>query len=125
MNNTIVYAGRDLEAMSFAVNYHKWILDEFRPFLGSRVTEVGAGTGSFSELLLGENPQNLTLVEPSKMFDFLKKNISRLETKTSVNFHRGIFTELAETIAERQKPDSIVYVNVFDSLCKCIGAYRR
>ena len=49
---SVIYNGRDLEAMSFAVNYHHWILNEFRPFLGRRIVEVGAGTGGFSELLV-------------------------------------------------------------------------
>jgi hypothetical protein len=46
------YEGKDLEAMTFARNYHKWILDKFKSFLGKKVAEVGAGSGSFSELLL-------------------------------------------------------------------------
>ena len=64
MSKKVVYVGKDLEAMSFAVNYHKWILEEFRPFLGKRLVEVGAGTGSFSEMLIGENPEDLALIEP-------------------------------------------------------------
>ncbi len=59
------YAGKDLEAMSFAVNYHRWILSIFEPYLGKRVVEVGAGTGSFSELLLEQRLESLALVEPS------------------------------------------------------------
>jgi len=57
MSERVVYVGKYLEAMSFAVNYHNWILDEFRPFLGANVVEVGSGTGSFSELLLREKPK--------------------------------------------------------------------
>ena len=43
------YFGRELEAMAFAVNYHKWIIDESRSYLGGSVAEVGAGTGNFSK----------------------------------------------------------------------------
>ena len=50
--HTIEYAGKDLEAMAFAMNYHRWIIDEFEPFLGETVTEVGAGMGSVSKLLV-------------------------------------------------------------------------
>ena len=71
MTEHVEYPGRDLEAMSFAVNYHKWILNEFRPYLGKSVVEVGAGTGSFSELLIEERIERLTLIEPSAMFDVL------------------------------------------------------
>lgn len=116
MNNTVLYVGRDLESMVFAINYHKWIVDEFRPFLGNHFLEVGAGTGLFSELLLQENPQTLSLVEPSKMFDFLKRNISQLTTETSISFYQSIFTEVADIIAEQQRPDSIVYVNVLEHI---------
>jgi precorrin-6B methylase 2 len=48
----VVYVGRDLEAMSFAENYHRWILESLKPQLGTRLVEVGAGSGSFSDLLL-------------------------------------------------------------------------
>src|SRR4051812_30371942 len=53
------YPGRELESMVFAANYHRWILDIFRPYLGKRIVEVGAGSGSFSELLLETRPERL------------------------------------------------------------------
>ena len=51
MADAAAYAGRDLESMSFARNYHRWILDTFAPYLGTRLVEVGAGSGSFSRLI--------------------------------------------------------------------------
>ena len=116
MSKEVVYVGKDLEAMSFAVNYHRWILDEFRPFLGKRAVEVGAGTGLFSELLLEENLDTLSLVEPSEMFEHLRKNISPIETRTEVNFHQSIFAGVHRQIAVDYKPDSIIYVNVLEHI---------
>jgi 16S rRNA A1518/A1519 N6-dimethyltransferase RsmA/KsgA/DIM1 with predicted DNA glycosylase/AP lyase activity len=58
------YFGRDLEAMSFAVNYHRWIIREFKPYLGRRAAEVGAGAGNFTALLL-EHLDAVTAFEPS------------------------------------------------------------
>src|SRR5579883_3133773 len=49
----LLYPGRDLEAMSFARNYHDWVLAELAPWLKGRVAEIGAGAGNFSQLLLG------------------------------------------------------------------------
>ena len=112
MSEPTVYIGKDLEAMSFAVNYHRWILGEFRPFLGRRLLEVGAGTGAFSELLLRENPESLILVEPSEMFDALQKNISPSETGTKITFYQTTFAQ----IAARVEPDSIIYVNVLEHI---------
>ncbi|HEY0458691.1 MAG TPA: class I SAM-dependent methyltransferase [Pyrinomonadaceae bacterium] len=114
MNKKVVYVGKDLEAMSFAVNYHKWILEEFRPFLGKKLVEVGAGTGSFSAMLLAEKPENLALVEPSEMFGALEQNISQLESKTVVNYYNAIFSEAAGNL--EQQPDTIIYVNVLEHI---------
>jgi SAM-dependent methyltransferase len=115
MSKQVVYVGKDLEAMSFAVNYHKWILDEFRPFLGKRLVEVGAGTGSFSELLLAEKPDSMSIVEPSEMFGFLEQNVGQIETGAQIDLHRAIFAEVRTKIAERM-PDSILYVNVLEHI---------
>lgn len=116
MSETVVYIGKDLEAMSFAVNYHRWILEEFRPFLGTRIVEVGAGTGLFSQLLLEHELQSLSLIEPSKMFEYLTSNVAEVKTKTLIKTYQTIFTDVAETIKENQKPDSIIYVNVLEHI---------
>jgi SAM-dependent methyltransferase len=116
MTEKIAYVGKDLEAMSFAVNYHKWILDEFRPFLGKRVVEVGAGTGSFSELILQESIDSLSLVEPSEMFESLTTNVDQIKNNTRVDFYKSIFSEVAAEILDKQKPDSIIYVNVMEHI---------
>lgn len=116
MSEKIVYVGKDLEVMSFAVNYHKWILDEFRPFLGKKFIEVGAGTGSFSELLLDEKPETLTMVEPSEMFAQLKENISQIKTGATLTFHQEIFAQARARIDADERPDSIIYVNVLEHI---------
>jgi SAM-dependent methyltransferase len=110
----VVYAGKDLEAMSFAVNYHKWILADFRPHLGRNFVEVGAGTGDFSVLLLSENPDTLTVVEPSEMFDHLSRNVT--SDSVSVRFHKNIFADVTAEISQTQRPDTILYVNVLEHI---------
>jgi SAM-dependent methyltransferase len=116
MSETVVYIGKDLEAMSFAVNYHRWILEEFRPFLGKRIVEVGAGTGSFSKLLIESEPHSLSLVEPSKMYEYLTANIAQMKTDTTVKTYQSIFTGIADEIKQNQNPDSIIYVNVLEHI---------
>jgi len=59
------YPGRDLEAMSSAVRYHRDILRIFAPYLGDRILEVGAGSGNISGLLLERQPSHLYALEPS------------------------------------------------------------
>ena len=105
------YFGRDLEAMSFAKNYYKWIINEFKPYFGQSLAEVGAGTGNFSELLI-EHIKHLVAFEPSEnMYPLLKERFSknlRVETINSTfssecsNF-KGYF-------------DTIIYVNVLEHI---------
>ena len=116
MADPSVYVGKDLEAMSFAINYHKWILDELKPFTGQHVVEVGAGTGSFSELLLELKPQSLALVEPSEMFFSLEKNIANRTGETDLSLLNTVFTDAAGTNAAKQRPDTVIYVNVLEHI---------
>ncbi|HKP67881.1 MAG TPA: class I SAM-dependent methyltransferase [Pyrinomonadaceae bacterium] len=112
----IEYVGKDLEAMSFADSYHRWILDLMRPYVGRSMVEVGAGTGSFSELLLTLKPDSLAMVEPSEMFTELKANISSRAGLPTVTFHNNIFSNVAADIAEAGPPDSISYINVLEHI---------
>ncbi len=106
------YFGHDLEVMSFAHNYHQWIFDEFRPFLGNHLLEVGAGTGDFSQLLLQSEPLSLTVVEPSaNMFPLLEKKLkNELQTIKLQAFFGDIYQSLV------LQPDTIIYVNVLEHI---------
>lgn len=116
MSKKVVYVGKDLEAMSFAVNYHRWILDEFRHLLGKHVVEVGAGTGSFSEMVLETKPKTLALVEPSDLYRDLTANVSPNGSGTKIDFYNAVFSAVAAEITAKQKPDSIIYVNVLEHI---------
>lgn len=103
--------------MSFAENYHRWILEIFRPYLGRRVVEVGAGTGAMSELLLEGEIDSLALVEPSaEMFQRLCERTARLNVSASVATYNEVFARVADEIKEAINPDSVVYVNVLEHI---------
>lgn len=104
------YFGRDLEAMSFATNYHKWIIDEFKPYLGDKTAEVGAGTGNFSELLIDEHIKHLVAFEPSaNIYPFLKDRLSENSKIETINRFFG-----DECYNFEKCFDSVVYVNVLE-----------
>ncbi len=42
----------DLESLVGLANYHAWILDEIRPYLRTRLVEIGGGLGTFTKLLV-------------------------------------------------------------------------
>lgn len=122
ISKTPEYFGKDLEAMSFAINYHKWILSEFFPYLGNSVAEVGAGTGSFSELLLETRIKSLKAFEPSKnMYPLLEKKLGQYERAEAVNGFFGS-TEVEEQF------DTVMYINVLehieDDYSELVNAYN-
>lgn len=104
------YFGKDLEAMSFAINYSNWILSEFQPYLGDNIAEIGAGAGNFSKLLLKTRIKTLTAFEPSdNMFPLLDKAISHDVRATTVNdFFDGNNYD--------SKFNSILYINVLEHI---------
>jgi SAM-dependent methyltransferase len=107
------YPGRDLEAMSFARRYHRWIVEIFQPFLLGKVVEVGAGSGSFSEFLLDAGVKDLVVVEPSsEMFQLLKQNLA--EADATIEFHQDFFVNVAPKL--KPAPSAIVYVNVMEHI---------
>ena len=120
LSDNFVYPGRELEGMDCASNYHEWILARFKPFLGKRLVEVGAGLGSFSRLILSQHVcQTLSLVEPSKeMFEKLSAIAGGLDTAAQIHTYQGTFLQSAAMISARCAPDSIIYVNVLEHIAE-------
>lgn len=119
MSESFAYSGRELESMAEAANYHRWILDFFKPYLGQHLVEVGAGLGSVSELILGRHScQTLSLVEPSEvMYQTLVARAQQLNnTRTEVKAFHGTFPALALQIKALQEPDSVLYINVLEHI---------
>lgn len=113
------YPGRELEAMSFADNYHRWIVDELSPYLGARVAEVGAGIGSVSALLLEKPIEHLEAYEPSaNMFPRLAARLAGEPRARAVNGFFGMG-------AAPERFDSIAYINVLEHIEDDAGELRR
>lgn len=107
---SFTYTGTELDAMAEAHNYCRWIMQYFRPYLGERVVEIGAGTGTFSELLLDSGQiADLVLFEAaSNVFPTLRQ---RFENRPA-RLHLGYFDPslLAAPV------DSVVLVNVLEHI---------
>lgn len=116
MAEKLTYPGRDLEAMNFAHAYHRWIVGEFKPFIGKRIVEVGAGSGSFSKMLLETQPDVFIGVEPAaEMYPLLRKVLAE-EIRSSTHSYRDFFAEVQDEIKKKFHPDTIVYVNVLEHI---------
>ena len=112
IENPAVYFGKDLEAMSFALNYHQWIADEFSPYIGPCAAEVGAGTGNFSEFVLQRGAKKLFAFEPSSnMYPLLRE---RFISDNRVEVRNSLFVDSNSEFVESF--DSVLYVNVLEHI---------
>lgn len=104
------YPGKELEALSVAVNYHRWIVDEIEPYLGRDVAEVGAGVGSVSQLILEKDVARLFAFEPSSnMYPLLADNLASEKRARTIN----------DIFSMRYEPaglDSVLYINVLEHI---------
>lgn len=112
MPEEIRYFGRDLEAMAQARNLPHWILGQFRPFVGRRVVEAGAGCGNFTPLIAGMGPERLLCVEPSaNMIAALRQRIAALPPAVAIE---GTLADVPRRIDWR--PDTVFYINVLEHI---------
>jgi SAM-dependent methyltransferase len=102
------YPGKELEAMSSAVNYHRWIIDEFAPYLQGDVAEVGAGIGTMSQLILANPVRQLHAFEPSSnMFPKLAEGLRGEPRAVAVNDFFG-------PKQAGKGFDTVLYINVLE-----------
>ncbi|MFC1720088.1 class I SAM-dependent methyltransferase [Pseudomonadota bacterium] len=104
------YPGKELEVMSFAKNYHRWIIEEVTPFLGKTAVEVGAGMGDLSDLFLKAGVNHLYAFEPSvKLYACIQ---DRFKNETRVSVKNDFFN------AEKSPPgiNSVSYINVLEHI---------
>lgn len=108
--------------MSFAVNYHKWIVNELEPFLGNTVVEVGAGRGDLSTLLLQTGLKKLFVFEPSSNL------FPVLQAKVEGQFRIKAINKFFSSDLVPNTIDSVLYINVLehieDDRAELLNAYR-
>ena len=110
LNNSVFsYAGTELTALVQAQNYYRWILSQFRPYVGPRTIEVGAGIGTFSQLLLARTAiEQLIVVEPARnLFLQLQQRLSGNPRVTLVHGH-------LEDLPAPVSADSAILINVLE-----------
>ena len=117
-NSAFAHARRELEAMSEASNYQRWILRIFAPYLGRHLVEVGAGPGSFSELVLSHHDcETLGLVEPSGEMDKqLDARAHGMPSSPRVDTYHASFPEAAPLIKAKHSVDWLFTATCWSTL---------
>jgi SAM-dependent methyltransferase len=105
------YSGSELDAMSEARNYYKWILRLAGPFIGSKVVEVGAGTGNFAAAMLRQIAvSELMLVEPAG--NLFPRLAERFEADGRVKVLQGYLGDCPSL----RGVDSVIAINVIEHI---------
>lgn len=113
-----------LESLARMDNYYRWILQEFEPYLGKRVLEIGAGSGTFSSMLLtAQVVERLWLVEPDA--GLAEELTARFAGETKVTVLRLAAEELTVELLTGLQLDAIVMVNVLEHIEDDLALLRR
>jgi SAM-dependent methyltransferase len=116
-----LYASDELEAMSHAENYFRWIVAQWQPYLRGSVVEVGAGTGNFSTHVMAEPVDRLVLVEPAKnLFHQLQH---RFGAHDRVELRRGVLDDWLDEL-KRSRVDAVLSVNVLEHIPEDVHVLR-
>lgn len=117
---SVEYAGADLEALQVLRQYRDWILNEFKPHLSGAAVEIGAGIGSYSELLL-KFVSSLDLVEPSAL------QFRHLEQRFLGDPRIRVLQAGAEAWAQAapsESRDTIIMINVLEHISDDVQTLR-
>ena len=103
----------ELELMSKAVNYNKWILEKIRNYLGKRILEVGAGMGTFTSFFLDREKIISVDVAPNCV-DYLKQRFKNIPQVDVLQMDVSGDSETKKILGEGI--DTIVCLNVLEHI---------
>src|SRR3954467_1583979 len=102
-----------LQSMRRARGLNRWILQQFRPYVGDRVLEAGCGIGNFTELLLDR--ERLVCLDNDPLYvEMLNWRLGHLENVTTIQFDLADIQGY-ETL-QPERIDTIVCLNVLEHI---------
>lgn len=111
LDNPFDYITKDLDDMSIAINYNRWIISLMKPYIGNHVLEVGAGSGTFTQSLRKfSNLDHITALEPSQ--SQYEKLVRTFPSTQNVMTFKGFLADFTSV----KKFDTIIYNNVLEHI---------
>jgi len=126
LDAALYYEGQELSALEQAKNYYNWLVHEFDSALHGKILEVGAGTGTLSEILLARSCEHLVCLEPAgNLIPSLKRRLqSPMQQGSSVEIITNTFEGYCKA-AGGGKVDSIVCINVLEHILDDLDTLRE
>jgi SAM-dependent methyltransferase len=110
-----------LEAARGISNYNRWIAEQFEPYVGKRVLEVGCGIGTMSEHWIGR--PSFTGIDPEA--ECVQKSAQRFAARPSARFvHDRVGAPDWVARWSEFRPDTIMVINVLEHIREDLDALR-
>lgn len=106
-----------LDSLDGARNYAEWIFELIEPHLGCEVLEVGAGHGTFTEMLARKTKRVVAC-------DISERCAGRLRERFSRDEHVEVLHGSIDSAATHGPFDSVVLINVLEHIEDDDGALR-
>jgi len=101
--------------------YNKWIWERLRPFIGQRVLEVGAGSGTMTRFLYGRE----LIVATDKETPYLDRLRNRFRRKPGIVIERLDLDSDDALDLTRYSFDTVTCINVLEHTANDVEALRR
>lgn len=101
--------------MAEATRYNEWLFARARPFVGDRALDLGAGVGTFTELLAAR--ADVVALEPDPAL------LPRLEQRFAANARVTVVHGEVDAIASLGSFDSVVCFNVLEHIADDEAAF--
>jgi SAM-dependent methyltransferase len=112
----------DLENFNSAHRLGDWMFEQFAPFVGGSVVEVGAGIGTFSRRLLAHGVESLLLVEPEPPCAHLLERDWGVDPRVTVA--RETLPDSPALRAWEGRADFVLCQNVLEHIAEESGAVK-
>lgn len=103
--------GEILDAFSVTPRFNRWMADTIRPYVGARVLEIGAGTGSITRHLSDRSQVLATDTRP----DYVDRLRGRFENRPNVSVRRLVLGETNPDLPKGEF-DTVVCSNVLEHI---------
>ncbi|MHB8522367.1 MAG: glycosyltransferase [Limisphaerales bacterium] len=111
-----------LDALEQAPRFNQWMYDVIRPYLGTRVVELGAGRGNLTKFLMAQRE----VLATDFSADYLGELQERWAHRLHVAFARLDLTQAADYASITGfKPDTVVCLNVLEHIQDDLGVLRH
>jgi 2-polyprenyl-3-methyl-5-hydroxy-6-metoxy-1,4-benzoquinol methylase len=99
-----------LEKLTLARNYNRWVYELCRPYLGTRLLEIGCGIGTMTEFWLNHGQLLATDIDPLHLRE------ARQRWRGQKNLSTGLWDVAAAPAGEvlAYAPDTVLCINILE-----------